>query len=175
MVLFAHDVISVGMSWGRIKKVTVDGSGNVTSVTVDEPISAPDMHLFYAMRFRKQDGTVATTLVTFAPDNAINEFTLTTPLPNLNIGDLYLFGQSGYDSIPMVVTKIEPGQDLSARITAVDAAPDVLTADAGYIDSTNTHHDGMPPLISSITGQPWQFGLTDPTFVLSDGSLITVG
>jgi hypothetical protein len=164
----------VGMGWGRVKSVELDGSGNVTRVTVDEPQDATDPVPTYAMRFRCQDGMARTCIVTFDAGQGVSAFNLAAPLapiviggdpfPAVSIGDLFLFGISGQDSIPMLVSKIEPAADLAAKITAVDAAPDVLTADAGYIDSTNTYHAGLPPLISLITGAAWDYGATLPAF-----------
>jgi hypothetical protein len=80
----------------------------------------------------------------------------------------------------MLVNKIEPTADLAAKITAVDAAPAVLQADAGYIDSAGAYHAGLPLLVSSITGQSWIDAPPAPQFVVvSDsqhgGTIVTVG
>lgn len=60
-------------------------------------------------------------------------------------GDLYVIGEVSRVVAPLIVRKIEPGDDLTATITAVDAAPDVWTADAGT----------PPPFVSAISGQAW--------------------
>jgi len=180
LVYFASDVISVGLGWGRVKSVAVDDSGNVAQITVDEPQTVADATKTYAMRFRCQDGSAKVSVVTFEQDSVVSTFTLATPTPGVNPGDLFLFGVQGQDSIPMLVNKIEPTSDLAAKITAVDAAPAVLQADAGYIDSTGTYHAGLPLLVSSITGQSWIDAPPAPQFVVvSDsqhgGTIVTVG
>ena len=45
----------------------------------------------------------------------------------------------------LIVRKIEPGEDLTATITAVDASPAVWTADGGV----------PPAFVSDITGKAW--------------------
>lgn len=181
LVYFASDVIAVGLGWGRVKSIMLDGNGNVTQLTVDEPQVITDNTKTYAMRFRCQDGTAKTSVVTFAGQNPLSvaTFVLSAPTPGINPGDLFLFGVQGQDSVPMIINKIEPTTDLAAKLTAVDAAPAVLTADAGFIDSTGTYTAGLPPLISSITGQPWVPNATQPTFALAQaigsGTTIRVG
>jgi hypothetical protein len=150
LVKFASDVISVGTAWGRIKSVTVDGSHNVTAVVVDEPLLIA-ASTTYAIRIRTQDAGTHVTNVTVAVGDGITAVTLVTPIPpvgitpSVNTGDLFLFGITGQESADMIITIIEPGADLSAKITAVDAAPAVLTADSGTV----------PTLVSSITGLAW--------------------
>lgn len=169
LVYFASDVISVGIGWGRVKSITMDGVGNVTSLTVDEPQTVTEPSGTYAMRFRCQNGTVKTSVVTFEAGAAIANFALSVPTPGINPGDLFMFGIQDKDSIPMLINRIEPTTDLAAKITAVDAGPAVLTADEGYKDAANVYHAGHPPLVSSITGQPWvepESG-AGPTFTLA--------
>lgn len=170
LIYFASDVISVGMGWGRVKSLTMDANGNITTVMIDEPQTVTDGSKTYAMRFRCQDGSAKLSVVTFQPGNMVSSFSLSTPLQGINPGDLFLFGIQGQDSMPMLVNKIEPTTDLAAKITAVDAAPAVLNADAGYIDSTGTYHAGIPQLTSSITGQAWIDAPPAPQFVICSSS-----
>lgn len=144
LIRFASDVVSVGLAWGRIKSVTTDVSGNVTSIVVDEPLEI-ESGKTYAVRIRSQDGSSKTTNVSASIGSGITSLSLSSPQAGVHPGDLFLFGISGQESIEMVVTKIEPSSDLSAKITAVDAAPAVLTADSGT----------PPTFISTITGKPW--------------------
>ena len=180
LVYFASDVISVGLDGDAVKSVAVDDSGNVAQITVDEPQTVAHATKTYAMRFRCQDGSAKVSVVTFEQDSVVSTFTLATPTPGVSPGDLFLFGIQGQDSTPMLVNKIEPTSDLAAKITAVDAAPAVLQADVGYIDSTGTYHAGLPLLVSSITGQSWIDAPPAPQFiVVSDsqhgGTIVTVG
>lgn len=170
LVLFASDVVAVGLGWGRLKSITMDGNGNVSAITVDEPQNVTDATKTYAMRFRRQDGTVAVVVVTFEPDEMVAAFTLAVPTLGINPGDLFLFGIQGQDSLSLVVTKIEPTTELAAKLTAVDAAPAVLTADQGYADSKGVYHAGVPQIASSITGQAWLDAPLAPQMVICASS-----
>ncbi len=172
LVYFASDVISVGIGWGRVSATTLDGNGNIVSVMVDEPQTVIDTSKTYAMRFRCKDGTAKVSVVTFTAGAVIKQFNLTTPMPGINPGDLFLVGIQGQDSIPLLVSKIEPTTDLAAKITAVDASPAALDADAGYIDSGGTYHAGLPTITSSITGQAWLDAPPAPQMVLCSSSQI---
>lgn len=170
LVYFTSDVISVGLGCGRLKSVSMDANGNVTTVTVDEPQSGTDTSQTYVMRFRCQDGTVKLSVVTFEADTSVALFTLATPCPGLNPGDLFLFGIQGQESMPLLISRVEPSADLAAKLTAVDASPAVLTAQDGYTDSTGTYHSGVPTLVSSITGKAWIDAPPAPRMVICSSS-----
>lgn len=166
LVLFANDVIGVGIAQGRIKSTTevdpTDPSSPIASIVLDEQVVG-DEGTTYAVRVRRTGGTVDLSVATLGaygePTSLIN---LTTPLAGISPGDLVLFGVMGQDSIPLVITKIEPGADLSAKITAVDASYDVLDADSGPI----------PEFISQITGQPWLDAPNPPDLIIVDSGQI---
>lgn len=61
--------------------------------------------------------------------------------PHVAIGDLVAFGLYQEETVEMLVKGIEPGPDLTARLTLVDAAPGVHLATTGVI----------PPFDSQIT------------------------
>lgn len=61
--------------------------------------------------------------------------------PQVSIGDLLAFGLYQEETVEMLVKSIEPGPDLTARITLLDAAPGVHLATTGVI----------PPFDSQIT------------------------
>jgi hypothetical protein len=158
LVYFAHDVIAVGLSWGRIKTTTIDGgTGKVSSITIDESVQM-EAGKTYAVRIRCQDGTVK--ISNIAGFNTVGigttSLNLATELSGPQPGDLFLFGESGKDSLQLKITKIEPGADLSAKITAVDAAPGVLDADSGVV----------PSWTSAITGKPWNDAPPPPNLVI---------
>lgn len=71
--------------------------------------------------------------------------TLASPLTSGDVGDLFVVGEVNRGVAQLIVRKIEPGDDLTATITAVDAAPDVWTADSGT----------PPAFVSDISGKPW--------------------
>lgn len=61
--------------------------------------------------------------------------------PQVAIGDLVAFGLYQEETVEMLVKSIEPGPDLTARLTLLDAAPGVHLATTGVI----------PPFDSQIT------------------------
>lgn len=131
LIQFNHDVPLFGAGSPRIKTVSLDGSGNMTGVTLDEALTM-DVDTNYAMRFRTPtDGSLLENLVS-APGE-FTSFTFSTPIPAANpqpaVGDLALFGVMGEESVQMIVKSIRPGEELSAELTCVDAAPAVHTAD----------------------------------------------
>ena len=145
LIKFTHDVPLFGMMTGRVKALTT-GGGNITALTLDADITMAGDGTLYGIRFRKSDGTsLRLDLVTSATTTPI--VTLVTPYDEATgpaVGDLFMFGVRNSETVDMVVKSIEPGQDLSAKITCVDAAPAVHTSDTGTI----------PSFVSQITPPP---------------------
>jgi hypothetical protein len=144
-----------GTAMTAYQAVTGNFVGSAFSITVDEPVDIA-ASTTYAIRVRGNDGSTKLTNVSAAVGNGINSLILVTPQAGINPGDLFLFGLAGQESIDMIVMKIEPGNDLSGKITAVDASPAVLTADSGT----------PPTFISSITGAPWNDPPPPPDLVI---------
>lgn len=165
LVQFANDVIGVGLAQGRITQtVAVDptdpSNPNISAILLDEKVLG-ETGTPYAVRIRKQDGSIVVTQVTLPVyGEETHLLNLSTAQSGVNPGDLVLFGELDKDSIPLVITKIEPGADYSAKITAVDAAFDVLNADAGT----------PPAWTSQITGQPWLDAPNPPDILIADSS-----
>ncbi len=143
LVYVANDIIAVGLAWGRIKSTTV-AAGLVTEIQTDEAVVFED-GTAYAVWIRRQDGSSATSVVTSTVYGEVRQMVLSTPLAGISGGDLFTFGIREQEILPMIITKIEPSQDLAAKLTAVDASSAVLAADAGPV----------PAWSSSITGQPY--------------------
>lgn len=146
-VKFAHDVILVGLTQGRVLSVTLDGSSDAISVTVDQECPmAPATS--YAIRFRKSDGTTVYAPVDLDVGNQTS-LTFTTPIDSLDpqpeAGDLFMFGEAGSEAIDLVVKEIEPLDELNARLTLMDAAPGVLTAQTGTIPAYSPQITIPPP------------------------------
>lgn len=153
LVRMNHDVILVGLAAGRVVSVTMSGGDN-TGVVVDQecPMAADT----YGIRFRKSDGSSVLKVVTTAAGNQTT-LTYTTPITAGNpmpvAGDLFLFGVSGSDSAQYIVKDIEPIDELGARVTLVDAAAGILTADSGTIPAYNPSVT-IPPKINPPTPAP---------------------
>ena len=133
LIRFTHDVPLFGLMSARVKSVSVV-SGNIVSATLDAAVTM-EAGKSYAVRFRRPDGSsLVKNLTTAAGDSNVISFS--TPYPEAEgpiSGDLALFGESGQESVELIVKAIEPQNDLNARITCVDAAPAVHTADTGTI------------------------------------------
>ena len=121
-----HDVILVGLATGRVKAVQDDGMGNATGVTADE-VLVMELGKSYVLRFRKSDGSSLLQAITTAT-GGVTAVTFTAPIPLATApadDDLFMFGETGKESIEAIVTGIRPRADLTAEITFVDAAPEI--------------------------------------------------
>ncbi|MBI5578125.1 MAG: hypothetical protein HY895_03150 [Deltaproteobacteria bacterium] len=144
LIRLNHDAISVGVGAGRVKSFTTSGS-NIATVTFDDvfPMASGKS---YGFRWRKSDGNSGTTgVVSVAGDN----YTVTlspqvTIVSGPVVGDLCQFGEAGLESIPALITRIDPGGDLSAKLSAVIYDPAVYTADGGTIPTHTTGINVQP-------------------------------
>ena len=135
-----HDVPIIGIGDGRIKTVITAGSSPdmVTGFTIDDTVTIPSTSTFYT-RIRLSDGTQLykelTTVV-----GATSTFTFTTPFDVVDtpaIGDLCYFVETGGE-VDLLITRIEPQEDLTARITAIDYAPAIQEAENAEIPVFNS-------------------------------------
>ena len=169
LVMFAHDVILVGLAWGRVKGLIV-ADDMVTGLRLDEPAPMAAGKT-YALRVRRADGASQVLPLVTAPGDS-RDVTLATALPESlapEPGDLFQFGESGREAAPMLVKGIEPGPNLSAKLILIPAAPGVHEADTGPI----------PPFDSYIT-RPAQIELIRPPApvvwsVVSDETVLVRG
>lgn len=152
LVSWSDDIIGWGHAWGRV--VAVDGA----TVTLDGPVEL-DPSKTYAFRVRKDDVAQVTQTIT---DGAGTHQTLTLAgeITDMEPGDLFVIGEVNHGVAPVIITKIEPSDDLTATITAVDAAPGVWTADSGT----------PPAFVSDITGKAWCAAPDPPTVHIRSGT-----
>ncbi|MCP5364119.1 MAG: MoaD/ThiS family protein [Hyphomicrobiales bacterium] len=131
LVSLATDTISVGLGAGRIKALTVEGE-TITAIMLDIRVTM-DAGKSYALQVRNaENGVLTVPLATNVGET--NLLTLATPIPESTgpaVGDLALFGEAGAEKIDLLIQSIEPQHDLTARITAVPAAPEIHNADTG--------------------------------------------
>jgi len=141
LVTAANDVVEWGAGSARIKSI----AGDRKSITLDGAITLQASTL-YAVQVRSDDGVqaVVNTSTTGAGDVATFAFASALPA-GVHVGDLVVVGERTLVTQRLIVQRIEPQQDLSARITAVDEAPDVPAAGTGT----------PPTFVSAITGTPW--------------------
>lgn len=134
------------------------------TLVLDEEIIM-DGEADYAIRVRKQDGSQ----VIYPVENIIGlskTINLTTPIQNeeLNIGDLVVFGEVGKETIEAKITQIEYNPDLGARLSMVDAAPEIFDL-------------GVPPVFDPHITKPVDITKLQPqipaiTNVVSDESVM---
>ena len=153
MIRFTHDVPLFGLMSGRVSGVTDDGT-NVTGIDIDakvEMVTGTD----YVCRFRRSDGSTLLLVVNTA-DGEQSSLTFTTP-PLIadapQVGDLFMFGEGGSESVELIVNKITPNNDLTASISCLDYAPALQGVDEGDIpafDSQVTIPLELRPLVAPI-------------------------
>jgi hypothetical protein len=134
-IKLAHDIPIVGIGDGRIKTLTYDvGSPTmVTGFTLDDSITFPTSGTYY-VRARKSDGTIIYEQLITAIGEATS-FVFATPLLLADapeVGNLCYFLEAGGE-LDLIITRIEPSDDFNARITAIDYAPEVFTAENSII------------------------------------------
>lgn len=161
LIRLTHDVLLVGLGSARIKTVQDDGD-TVTGITIDDTFTM-EADKGYAVRIRKANGTsLVCPLTTVAGETKTLTFANSLTFAEApGVGDLVLFGETGEESIECIVKSIEPQSDLTARITCVDAAPAVHTADTGVIPAYDSHvtapadlkRPPAPVVISVQTGE----------------------
>lgn len=141
-VKLEHDAPIVGVGDGRIKTVTLDNSSPqlVTGFTLDDTIAIPNAGTFY-VRIRLADGTqlykeIITTVGNTTSFNFRTPFTIDdTPAP----GDLAYVVEAGGE-LDLLITRIEPQDDLSARMTGIDyAQPQIKNAENAAIPAFNSN------------------------------------
>lgn len=141
LVLFQHDAVAIGVMASRVRSVTVNGSSQVTTVTLDDDVYFETGNS-YVVRARKSLGTSVVVSVNNPGTGYATTLTLTTPTPIANapaVGDLVMFGIASAEVAPMIIKKIEPSEDFVVTVTMVDAQNGVYTADTGTIPAFNSY------------------------------------
>ena len=132
-VRVTHDVPEWGLASGRVKSV----AGQV--LTLDEPVNMVT-GTAYTIRFRLADGS---SLLRNVVENDGQNFVITLAPGDANqsvpgAGDLFLFGQINAESVVLRIRSITPGDHLTAKVTLVDDAPAISSADTGAIPAFNS-------------------------------------
>tara|TARA_R110000803_G_scaffold210841_1_gene284330 strand:+ start:44363 stop:48370 length:4008 start_codon:yes stop_codon:yes gene_type:complete len=142
LVKVSHDVLSVGLSYGRIKSMTLDGSSNVLSLVADENMPM-EVGKTYGLIIR----TVGDAALSAPIDLVTGENTsvvFTTPIPAADapvVGDSFTFGETALETIDGIVQSISPTSELQATIKVVPYSAALFSSDTGVI----------PAFVSNIT------------------------
>lgn len=139
LVSLAHDVISTGLSWGRIKSLVLNEPGEVIQIVLDEEVSM-ELGVSYGVAIRTaNDANLTRGIVTVAGNTKTLSLSSSISAAQAPIvGDLVTFGLLGLETLQVLVKSIEPSSDLVAKITCVDYAAGVYTADSGTIPTFTT-------------------------------------
>ena len=139
-IKIAHDVLMVGLAWGRVKEwileeIGGEPTGFLAGVTVDEACPMEEGKS-YCVRFNREDNSDLLRLVeTVAGQN--NSLQFQQPLaaedPWPQPGNIFMFGESGQESIDLVIHSILPKSNLQATIKAVAYTEAIYQADQGTI------------------------------------------
>lgn len=116
-VKVAHDIPMWGLGSGRVKNKV---SNTVLMLDEDLPMKSSTT---YTIRFRSADGSsVVRNLVPVTLDGYYSEITLASAVTDteVNVSDLFLFGELNSESQDLIVLNIEPTTNKSARLTLVD-------------------------------------------------------
>ena len=149
LVRVTHDVPMWGISSARIRALATSGS-DTTGVTLDAAV--PMASGSYALRVRLATGdTLVVPVNTVAGEQT--SLTFTTPVATATgpaEGDLVIFGESGTESVELVVRSIESLGDMGMRITFQDYAPAIQTAATGTVPEFDPQIT-LPPVVNRAT------------------------
>lgn len=174
LVRVVHSVMLAGIGAARVASLDTSGADTL-GVTLDAPFPMAG-GTSYALRFRLANGdSLLVPVDTVAGSSA--DFTFTTAVTTVDgpaAGDLALFGESGAESIEMIVRSVEPTSDLVARITLVDYSPEIFTSAHGPIPEFDPQIT-IPPIVNrGIPPAPSVTSIASDETVLiraSDGTL----
>lgn len=167
LVRFSHDVVSIGIAAARIVSVL----GN--TVVLDQEMTC-SLGTTYAIRVRASNGDAIIVSLQDPGATTTATFTATSSLAGVAEGDLAMFGVMGSVTAPMIVKKIEPGPDFTAKLHLVDAQAGVYTADTGVIPAFNSNITTTTPIEEQRPGAPAIFSVRSDDSVallLPDGTL----
>jgi len=153
-----HDVLDRNHVSGRIRSV----SGQV--VVLDTPVSMEDGRS-YAVAVRKSDGTsIWRSIITV--DGETNSLQLIGDISGIAAGDLAMVGLSvAGPALDVIVKNVERGDNMTAKLTLVDAAPEI----EALVDAE------VPPPWNGRVGEIIDVsGLLPavPTFTVTDSELV---
>ncbi|MEN2977856.1 host specificity factor TipJ family phage tail protein, partial [Tistrella arctica] len=130
-VALAYDVPRIGLVSARVTGVVTDDEGRAVAVELDEPVAMEDGGL-YAVRIRLGGTTrqIVPTVETMPGETRLLSFAAPVPAVDApSADDLAVFGEAERETVQLIVKSIEYGDNLSVRLTLVDAAPAIHTAE----------------------------------------------
>lgn len=150
-VQIMHDVLLGGLGAGRIKSVTLNGGGAMTGLVLDEEVLT-EIGKSYVIRVRHSTtGTqVTASIVSTGTATQTVTFGAAQSSDFAAPGDLFAYGEVFQETLAALVKAIEPGPDLTARLTLVPYNDAIYDWDAGPPPPFN------PQISRGGVRPPWQ-------------------
>lgn len=169
-----NDLALAGIATARITGITAS-AGQVNAITLDEYI-AVEASKNYGMRIRNSPTGSVWTEAIVNTDTTTDTFNISPSISeaSLALGDLVQFGIKNQETRLAMIVEIQKGTDLTANITAIDAAPSLFTVESGavpvYDPEVTLPHDPVLFMLSA----PMMVLIADHTATIpqSDGSWI---
>lgn len=167
-VAITHDVLLVGLAYGRVKDVILSGS-DVTGIELDEEVTM-EAGNDYGISIRTINGQITRQVVLSV--GSTTTLTLSTSIPgvgspavaSVSAGNIFGFGILGQESDDASILSIQPDTNFKAQITAVPYRSAIFDVDSEAIPAFTTN---LTPLTSIPTPNIRE--------VVSDESAIALG
>jgi len=164
----AYDVTYWGIVQGRVMKASDDGT-YITSIVIDEEFTMETGKNYQIeMMGMGQSETYAVNTVVGTGRELF--FTAQVPIANGPVfDDLVGLGETSRTSVNLLVTSVQPESDITARITAVDAADNLMDAISGPIPAFDSNitapsrvfkEKPSTPIIESVRSDEWAMQVT---------------
>lgn len=124
VVLLSHDVLKVGIGSARIKQVYYNEAGKVNRLWLDDAFELPQDRN-YTMILRNSLGKLSNYAIDGNTESSYFVDLLNPTSDLFEDGDQVFIGETDRVTFSTIVTKIEPGDDLSATLTLVPEAPEI--------------------------------------------------
>ncbi len=130
-IKYAGDIALTGISQGRIEEVIYNDNGMISGFVLDEACPMTEDKL-YGIRIRKNDGEAV--LYELSETILSNDHVVYLAEPSsrdngICEGCLFMFGERGSESIDLIITDIQCGENLSADLVCVEYAPEIFGVD----------------------------------------------
>lgn len=153
-----HDVLLVGLAYGRVKEVNVNSDDEVTSITLDEAVTM-EADKDYGVVVRNIENAALTAQVVTAAGTT-TELTFVTPIATVGSdsaqailpGDMCGFGILGEESDDATIISIVPSNDFKAQVVAVPYREEIYDADTEDIPEFDTKVTALTPIPAPTVG-----------------------
>lgn len=141
LVRVTHDVPMWGTGTGRIKTFI-----STTQLELDEEVQLL-VNTNYQIRIRTATGSSVLRAIEPVTSSGIyTTIILTASVSSIEgeASNLFMIGVTSSESVELIVTSIEPSNNLTAKITLVDYSPDIYTSDSLAIPQFNSRITSLP-------------------------------